>query len=183
MNYNFFHNFHLISYKISLKILSLCTNLHLYLKINFTCILETRILCWKKKHTKYICIKRCKCPMANALSRFFFSTTMRNRSLQTGPGFFQVHLSEVTGLWIWITHRNNSISLFYNCTRTSLATMSMNTWKNDFKQDLEKSGWPQGQGSTPAWVRFTVSEFNLERVCVCAHICVCVYTENIYIYK
>lgn len=52
------------------------------------------------------------------------------------------------------------------------------------KQDLEKSGWPQGQGTPLCGEVYSQSFNNGECVCVCARMCmcVCVYTD-IYIYK
>ena len=120
----------------------------------------------------------------------FFSTTTRNRSLQTETWVLKVQLSEE----LWAADLNNTQKQldfsFYNGTRTSqLQWVWTHEKMTSLKQDLEKLGWPQGQGSTLAWwglqsVVRSWRECVCVRTCVCvhAHMCVCVYTD-IYIYK
>ena len=133
----------------------------------------------EKKHTKYICIKAVNVQW-QMLCLNFFSTTLRNRSLQTETWVLKVHLSEE--LWaVDLSNTETTRLLFLQLYQNFTATMSMNTWKNDFKQDLEKSGWPQGQGSTPAcWgLQSVVRSW---RECVCVRTYVCVYIQiSIYI--
>ena len=79
----------------------------------------------EKKHTKYICIKAVNVQW-QMLCLNFFSTTLRNRSLQTETWVLKVHLSEE--LWaVDLSNTETTRLLFLQLYQNFTATMSMNT--------------------------------------------------------
>lgn len=106
----------------------------------------------KKKRTKYICIKAVNVPW-QMLCLKFFSTTIRNRSLQTETRVLKDHLSRgIVGRGSK-EHVETTRFLFLQLYQNFTATMIVGTHEKmtSLKQDLEKVRVTSGPGHPPAW--------------------------------
>lgn len=103
-----------------------------------------------------------------------FSTTIRNRALQRETWVVQVHLSRGIVGCTSEEHVETTQFLFLQLYQNFTATMIVWTHEKmtSLKQDLEKLGWPRGQGTTLCGEVYSQSFDNGERVCVCTYVCV-----------
>lgn len=134
----------------------------------------------EKKHTKYICINAVNVQWQMLCLDFFFLPQWEIGLCRQRLGFLRFTFLRNCGLWIWITHRNNSISLF----TTVPELHSYNEYehmKKWLQTGFRKIGVTSGPGQHPCMVRFTVSR-SIWRECVCVRTYVCVYIQiSIYI--